>query len=252
MTTVTPTPTPAPSQYPGAGGGPSTGRRTSAAHVVVTLVGALCLLASVALLAGGGVLLAATQSLREDGFVTSDRIPLAAGGNAVATDVVDLTDADPLSAPDWVLGTTRLRVTNSDPSTPVFVGIGRADDVTGYLDGVQHSTLTEIDDPATTYNEHAGGAPTTRPGNADVWLAKVEGTGTQTLSWPLDEGRWRVVLMNADGSAGVDLDADVGAKAPAVHDIGVWSMVAALPVAVLGVALLAIGVRRPVRDGSRR
>jgi hypothetical protein len=209
-------------------------------------------LASIVLLAGAGLLLAADQHVSKDGYLTSDRIPMAASGYAVATDVIDLTEADPLSAPDWLLGRTRLRVTNNDPSTPVFVGIGRADEVTSYLDGVQHSTLTEIGDPATTYEERVGGPPATRPGDADVWLAKVEGTGTQTLTWPQHDGPWRVVLMNADGAAGIDLDADVGAEAPAVQHIGVWSIVASLPIAVLGVVLLVVGLRRPARRGSRR
>jgi hypothetical protein len=221
--------------------------RTSlpAARIVTACFGGLCLLASIVLLVGAGLLLAAGQHLTQDGYLTSDRLPLTARGYAVATDVVDLSGADPLSAPDWLVGTIRLRVSNSDPSTPVFIGIGRADDVAGYLDGVRHSTLTEIGDPATSYDEWAGSAPRTRPGDAAVWLAKVEGTGTQTLTWTPDDGPWRVVLMNADGSAGVDLNADVGAKLPVVHDMGVWSIVASLAIAVLGVCLLVVGLRHP-------
>jgi hypothetical protein len=244
MTTVTHTPAPSPA--PGEG----TGRTRSLARIAAAVLGGLCLLASVALLAGGGVLLAADQSLRLDGYLTSDPIALAANGYAVTTDEVDLTDADPLPGSDRLLGITRLRVTNGDLARPVFVGIGRADEVTGYLAGVQHSVLTEIADPATTYDERAGTAPASRPGDADVWVAKVEGTGTQTLTWPQDEGRWRVVVMNADGSAGIDLVVDVGAKVPAIRSIGRWSMVASLPVSIVGVVLLVVGVRRPAVHGG--
>jgi hypothetical protein len=226
--------------------------RTSlpAARIVTACFGGLCLLASIVLLVGAGLLLAADQHLSQDGYLTSDRLPLAARGYAVATDVVDLTGADPLSAHDWLVGTIRLRVNNGDPSTPVFLGIGRAEDVAGYLDGVRHSTLTEIGDPATSYEEWAGSAPKTRPGDGAVWLAKVEGTGTQTLTWTPDDGPWRAVLMNADGSAGVDLNADVGAKLPVVHAMGVWSIVASLAIAVLGVGLLVVGLRRPTRTSA--
>src|SRR4051812_43170885 len=217
-------------------------------RIVTACFGGLCLLASIVLLGGAGLLLAAGQHLSQDGYPTRDRLPLAARGYPIATDVVDLTGVDPPSAPDWLVGTMRLRVSNSDPSMPVFVGIGRPDDVAGYLEGGRHSTLTEIGDPATSYDERGGGAPTTRPGDAAVWLAKVEGTGTQTLTWTPEDGPWRVVLMNADGSAGVDLDADVGAELPVVRAIGVWSIVGSLAIAVLGVVLLVVGLRRPARN----
>ena len=242
-----------PSQPPGqAPGSPGPARTTSGAYGAAALLGTLCILASMALLGGGAVIQAADRRLNQDGFLTSDRIPVGTSGYAVATDDVDLDDANPLPTPDWLLGTTRIRVTNADPSTPVFVGIGRADEVTNYLDGVQHAVLTEIADPATAYDEHDGGAPVTDPGDADVWVTEVEGAGTQTLTWPAGEGRWRVAVMNADGSAGVDVDLDVGAEVPAFGDIGRWMMLAALPVAVVGVVLLVVYARRPVRDGLRR
>jgi hypothetical protein len=232
-------------------GSPGAARTTSTAHRAAALLGSLCILASVALLVGGGVVLAADRRLNQDGFLTSDRIPVETSGYAVATDAVDLDDANPLPAPGWMLGTTRIRVTSQDPSTPVFVGIGRADEVTGYLDGVQHAVVTEIADPATAYDEHDGGAPVTDPGDAGVWVAKAEGAGTQTLTWPAGEGRWRVTVMNADGSPGVDVDLDVGAEVPAFGDIGRAMMLAALPVAVVGVLLLVVYARRPVRDEPR-
>ena len=242
---TTHTPSPPPSQAPG------TARPTSTAYRVALVLGSLCILASLALLGGGGVILAMDQRLNQGGFLTSDQIPMGTSGYAVATDAVDLSDADPLPAPDWLLGDTRIRVTNSDPSKPVFVGIGPVDEVTGYLDGVQHSVLTEITDPETAYDQQDGGAPATKPGDADVWVTKAEGSGTQTLTWPQGQGRWRVTVMNADGSAGVDVGVDVGAEVPAFGDIGRWSMIASLPVAVVGVVLLVVYARRPARDGSR-
>jgi hypothetical protein len=247
MTTLNPSQPPSP-----APGSPGTTRTASAAHRAAAVLGSLCILGSTALLVGGGVVLAADRRLNQDGFLTSDRIPVETSGYAVATEDVDLDDANPLPAPGWMLGTTRIRVTNRDPSTPVFVGIGGADEVTSYLDGVQHSVVTEIADPATAYDEQDGGAPGTDPGDADVWVTEAEGAGTQTLTWPAGEGRWRVTVMNADGSAGVDADIDVGAEVPAFGDVGRWMMLAALPVAVVGVILLVVYARRPVRDGLRR
>jgi hypothetical protein len=246
MTTLNPSQPP--SQAPGS---PGTAPATSAAHRAAAILGSLCILGSMALLGGGAVVQAADRRLNQDGFLTSDRIPVQTSGYAVATDDVDLDDANPVPARDWLLGTTRIRVTNRDPSTPVFVGIGPADEVTSYLEGVQHAVFTEIADPATEYDQQDGGAPSTNPGDADVWATKAQGAGTQTLTWPAREGRWRVTVMNADGSAGVDADIDLGAEVPAFEDIGRWMMFAALPVAGVGVVLLLVYARRPVRDGSR-
>ena len=239
------------SQTPGTPGSPDPHRGTAGTHRSAAVVGGLCIFVSVALLAGGGVIQAADQRLSQDGFLTSVRMPMQAPGYAVATDEDDLSDDDPLPTPEWLLGGTRIRVTNGDPSTPVFVGIGRADDVTGYLSGVQHSVLTEIIGPATAYEERDGGAPASRPGDADFWVTEAEGPGTQTLDWAQEEGSWRVAVMNADGSSGVNVNVDVGAQVPSFGNIGRWSMLASLPFAAAGLGLIIVFLRRRARDGSR-
>src|SRR5215217_8782236 len=72
-----------PSQAPGSPVSPGTGRRTAGARGPAAVLGSLCILASAALLGGGGVILAAEQRLSQEGFLTSDRIPLQARGYAV-------------------------------------------------------------------------------------------------------------------------------------------------------------------------
>ena len=43
-------------------------------------------------------------------------------------------------------------------------------------------------------------------------MASATGTGTPTLRRRVAGGTWSVVMMNADGSPGVTVDANVGAK----------------------------------------
>ena len=114
-----------------------------------------------------------------------------------------------------------------------------------YLDGVAHSTATELDDPA--YTEHPGTAPGEAPTDSDIWTAQASGTGTQSMTWKPSGGNWTVVVMNADGSAGVDARTDVGATVPIVDTLVHWLLALS--------ALLAVGgglVLRFLQVSARR
>jgi hypothetical protein len=193
---------------------PSPGR--SAGRIALLVLAIASLLGGATALAGGGALIAVDNSWRDDGYLTSDTAPVKADGYAVATEGIELSGLDE----DWVLGRARIRVT-ADGSTPLFVGVARAADAEAYLADVEHSTVTEIDDPATTYDHHAGGSPAVKPADSDIWLEQATGTGTQSIDWSLDDrpGRWTVVVMNADGTPGVDVDADVGATVPVLGEV---------------------------------
>ena len=51
------------------------------------------------------------------------------------------------------------------------------------------------------------------PASQSFWASRTSGSGRQTLTWPVEKGNWAVVIMNADGSAGVEAGVSVGAKA---------------------------------------
>ena len=72
------------------------------------------------------------------------------------------------------------------------------------------------------------------PAAKRLWAARSVGDGTQTLSWLPQSGRWRIVVMNADGSAGVRADVAIGARFPQLLWIGIGAIVG-------GVLLLALG-----------
>ena len=185
---------------------------------------------------------------RQDGYLTADRTPLSHGGYALTTSGVDLGVLNS----DSLLGQIRLRADSAKAATPVFLGITRPQLAADYLAGVEHATVTEIADPVTAYVEHPGGAPEVKPGDSDIWVEAVTGTGTQTVSWPAGEGPWTVVVMNADGSAGIDASADIGATIPVLQPIGYGLVAAGLFAGLAGAALvflaihLARGAQRPV------
>ena len=140
----------------------------------------------------------------------------------------------------------RITATSNDAVKPLFIGIARTEDVARFLAGVQHDELRNIDfDPfKVDYRRVGTGAPVALPSTKGFWQTSATGTGTQTISWPVKSGQWSAVVMNADGSRSVNVDAQLGARVA-----GVWWFVAGfLTTGALtllgGIALIRSGVRR--------
>ena len=66
------------------------------------------------------------------------------------------------------------------------------------------------------------------PADQDFWAASAHGAGTQTVAWDLEDGDWSIVVMNADGSRGVDTDISAAAKVPFLGSLGWVSLGGAL------------------------
>ena len=224
---------------------PTPPRARSAGRIALLTLAVASLLGGATALAGGGALIAVDNSWRDDGYLTSDTARLTTGGHAIASEGIELGGHDE----DWVLGRARVRVT-TDGSTPVFVGVARAADAEAYLANVEHSTVTDIDDPAATYDHHAGGPPAVNPADSDIWVDQSTGTGTQSIDWSLDDqpGRWTVVVMNADGTAGIDADADVGATVPVLVEATTGLIVVGALFVLVGAGTL-VGLRVTGRRG---
>ena len=63
------------------------------------------------------------------------------------------------------------------------------------------------------------------PAEQDFWTASATGSGEQELDWEARGGRWSVVVMNADGTAEVDADVEVGARSGAVTPVAILLIV---------------------------
>jgi hypothetical protein len=129
----------------------------------------------------------------------------------------------------------------------VFVGIASVADATAYLGGVQRTVVDSLgfDTPATSADEISGGAPSGPPTDQDFWTASTSGTGTQQLTWEPAAGDWMLVVMNADGSAGLQVEARVGAEFPALGGIGWGVLIGGLLLTAVAVLLLVIAARTP-------
>jgi hypothetical protein len=204
-------------------------------------------LIGLALLLGGIAVLVAYAFSRDDGYFTSDREQLDSATYAITTEDIDLGIHEADWAPDEILGDVRVQVEGEEL---VFVGIGSDEDVDGYLGEVAHDELIDFDGDDPEFAPHEGIAPRTLPDDQDFWVAQSEGSGEQMLTWDAEFGRWTAVVMNADATRDIDVEADVGVK------LG-WAIWAGLGMFLIGllmsagavVVILLIG-RRADRDST--
>ena len=220
----------------------------SAGKVLLLVFGTFVTLVALALLAAGGAgLWAQTTQRDEDGFFTTGTQRFESPGFAIASEEVELFTDDDI--PDWLdvgdLATVRVVATGTEPDAEIFVGIARARVVSDYLAGVAHSQIVDTDwEPFDAeYRLVAGDRVPEPPGEQDFWAASVEGAGTQTLLWELEQGRYSIVVMNADAAEGVVFDASVGAKVGWLLPLVIGLLAGGAVLLGAGVTMLVFGAR---------
>lgn len=214
-------------------------------RVLALVFGILLLIPGLGLAVGGGVLLWADLGNRTDGFVFSSADSFSTDGFALTSGRIDLaTGADwlPVSA---ALGRARAQVTAADPSTPIFVGVAPAAEGTAYLGGVARTVVKDLGTTSKDETFVPGAPPAGAPGDQDFWVAQTSGPGTQQLDWTPTQGNFLFVVMNADGSAGVAMDARIGATVPALNGLAWGVLGSGLFLLVVGGLLLVLAIRRP-------
>jgi hypothetical protein len=219
----------------------------SAGRVILIVLGAIGVLFGLAVLAGGGFLLWADRTQREDGYLTTPTERFSTPTYALTRTRLDVET----NGADWVLndnwfGKVRFRGESSNANT-LFIGIGPEAAVAKYLASVAHASVQDVEfDPFhVTYHQVAGGAPQAPPTQQRFWTASASGVGTQTLTWKVRDGDWTVVVMNADGSRGVDADIDLGAKLSFLLWVAIGLLIGGALVVVGSTALIVLAARRP-------
>jgi hypothetical protein len=221
----------------------------SAGRVILIVLGSIGILFGLALLAGGGFLLWADRTQREDGYLTTPTERFATPTYGLTRTRLEV-DTD---GSGWLLNDSwfgKVRIRGESPGAQVlFIGIGPEADVAKYLGGVAHASVQDIDfDPfRVKYLSIAGGAPQGPPTEQRFWAASASGVGTQTVTWKVREGDWSVVLMNADGSRGVAADIDLGAKLTFLLWLAIGLLIGGVLVlgGSTGLIVLAVRTRQP-------
>jgi hypothetical protein len=219
------------------------GSRWTAGRIAPLMIGTLLVLVALIVLGAGGTGMWAYLAKRDAGYVTTGVHEFSTAGSALTTKPTKLGSAGAgwLYSPA-LLGKVRIRVTPASAETPLFVGIARAKDADRYLTSVDRTVINDFwsDDVQPVGGSRVTSAPTTQR----FWVASSNGTGTRTLVWKPTDGRWTVVVMNADGRPGVDIGADLGARTPALPWIALGLLAGGVVFMAGGVLLIVGAIRR--------
>ena len=252
--TVDAPPPPPPPSAPTAGGSAaptagSSATRWGAGSVVTVIIGALMALMAFGMLAGGGVLLWADQTQRNDaGLITTPDQDFTTSTSALVAEDIDIRgDGPDFFYPSRILGQAEITV---DPvgSEEVFIGVARARQVDTYLQGVAYGEIHDIFSDRVT--NHRGSEAATPPGEASFWAHSTSGTGPQTLRWDAEDGLWSVVVMNADGASGLDVSAEAGVEIPQLTWIALGLLIVGVAMGAIGIVLIIAANRTASRRGS--
>lgn len=213
-------------------------------RVVAIVASVFLLLIGGCLVLGGGVLMAV---FGKDGQVASEKNPVATPTAAVVTDVASIRDASDLAD---ALGTPVVMLAaDGGNASGLFLGIGPAAEVDSYLAGVAIDQAVDFTvDPYSLELARRDGAETTAdpPTQQDFWVASGTGATGLDLSWAVQNGDYRAVLMNADGTAGVQARLSIGVGLDGMFGLSLGLLIGGAVLIAVAVALLV--VTRPRRQ----
>ncbi len=226
----------------------------SGGKIALLVVGIIFLVGALTLLAFGGGLMWLTKAIENDnGFLTTRTTHLQKNSYAIVTEPIDIAwDIDLADSP-WGPGdfvTFKVEGENEDASKGVFIGIARESDVVAYLRNVRYDEIIDwssdpFDDAEVKYQVHAGSSTPVAPTSQDFWETSVYGQDRQTLEWTPVTGKWVLVFMNEDGSAGIDVSGIIGAKVPWLFWAGLGLLLTGIVALVGGVIMVYFAARRP-------
>jgi len=223
----------------------------SVGKIILLVFGIIGLLISISLLLGGGTLLWADNTIKDsEGFYTTSTIRIEKDSHAIITGPADIDiDVAWNWGWGWDLGdlvTFKIEGSSNDLSNQVFMGIARESDFNAYLSGVEYDEMTRLHiyPFSVDYRNHPGSIIPGAPTSQTFWVASAHGAGTQVLEWELEPGSHSLVIMNDDGSAGVDMDIVLGAKVPLLFGVGVGLLVVGVAGLFTSIVMIYLAVRK--------
>ena len=238
---------------PGSGG-------WDAGKVLVVLFGGFLVLVGVPLLFSGTALMGVTQSLNDGrGYIGVSGVDLETDTQAIVFRPMHIDEMviEEIDGPmerywhpepgDFI----NLKFTlDSNNGKNVFIGIAEESEASPIFAGKTYNAIIDIDmdgprdsSPQITYRKYSGDPIEGSPTDLEIWTAHAYGDEL-TLEWEPREGDYWIVIMNLDGSLGVDVDAGLGVKAPFLDLIGKGLLFGGLVCSGLGALIIYITVVR--------
>lgn len=197
--------------------------------------GSLAVLGSVIAFAGIGLL----ATFGTDGRFDSGPHRLSTSSAAIVSSVTSIKNTSGVAS---IVGQPTLRVASSpvQGAAATFVGIGRTADVDRYLAGVATDEVTGVGVYPYSINStlHNGRADARPPATQHFWVAQASSTHAAVINWKIRDGRYRVVIMRADGRGGFATTSGIGVTVPHMALYAFAALLLGLLIAGGGTALL--------------
>ena len=209
-----------------------------AGRITLLIVGVIVGMVGFGLFVGGVGTLWVNSLRGTDGFIESPTYDLDSDGYALTSGRIDLEAPDPGDWAPWGSFDTRLQA-RSTSGEPVFVGVAERRDVMAYLEGVAHDEVERLGGwRGTDYRSETGTREPLPPATQDFWAVQAEGPGEQSVRWSPESGRWLIVIMNADASAGVQVEAAGAVATGVLWPIGLGLLLGGLLLMGLAAAMI--------------
>jgi hypothetical protein len=208
--------------------------------LLAAVIGVPMVVGSFALVIGGAVALALPD---DDGWLSTGPIRMSTDAVALVGEDIEVELGshvdDGRTFVGWDAIPARLEATSRNDK-PVFIGIADEAAADAYLAGVAVARVDSFGhDPRLDWVGGAGQIAT--PGDQDIWVASSD---EGRLDWEVTDGDWTIVVLNADGSAGVDVALTGEARIPFLGVIGIVLVIVGISGIALGSVLTYFGVRR--------
>lgn len=207
--------------------------------LIAAVVGVPMVLGGLALTVFGGIALAIPD---DDGWISAGPLRVSSEAVALVGDDIRIDLGDHVGNGGTFVGwdgiPARLEA-NSRNGKDVFIGVASAPDVTAYLSRVSVARIESFHHEP-EFEERTGTTAVAPPVDQGFWVASsVDGT----LDWDVTDGEWAVVMLNSDGSAGVDVSVTGAVRIPYLGVIGAVAVALGLIAITFGSLLTYYGVR---------
>lgn len=222
----------------------------NAGKIVILVVGIIFVVVAIGLIVvGGGVLWANGAFMDDEGYLTTKTIRIDKSSYAIVSEPTDI-EVGSWWVWDWSdLATFKIKGSNDDASKNIFIGVADESDLNSYFSDVSYDEVIhfDINPDRLDYRNHPGSSQPAAPITQSFWLESVNGPGTQVMEWEFQAGTWSLVLMNEDGSAGVNLSVILGVKIPWLFGTGIGLLIGGIVALLLGTFMIVLAARRSRR-----
>jgi hypothetical protein len=215
-------------------------QRSRAGAITLLILGMVFTALSIGPLVGGTALAAADARQARDGFLYSRTAHLITNSYALTSPTVNIESELPQIPAD--IATVKIRVVPQG-SGDVFVGLASRNDLDRYLNGVNHTEVTDIGAAANVveYRDVPGTRTPGPPGVRQFWAVSDAGPGARQIVTNLRSGDWVLVVMNANAARTVDVNVQAGFRSQLFAPLATGLIVLGAVLLLIGVPLLIFG-----------